>query len=97
MTTDHARTIPIFWGHGKEDPLVKYELAIASRQLLENEFGVKEATEDNMNGLEFHVSLGTASEANHHTHRRTSLICMQGGKHVFTCNQNTIQLSITIL
>lgn len=54
MTTDHARTIPIFWGHGKEDPLVKYELAIASIQLLENELGVKEATEDNMNGLEFH-------------------------------------------
>lgn len=54
MASDHARTIPIFWGHGKDDPLITYGLATASKQLLEKELGVKEATEENVNGLEFH-------------------------------------------
>lgn len=25
MQTDHARKLPLFWGHGNADPVVRYE------------------------------------------------------------------------
>lgn len=34
MLTDIAKSLPIFWGHGMDDPLVKHEVVLASAQLL---------------------------------------------------------------
>lgn len=58
MLTDHARKLPIFWGHGGADPLVPFQLAQASKDLLLNA-GIKPASEDSSSasppvGLEFH-------------------------------------------
>ena len=55
MATDHARTIPIFWGHGKDDPLINCTLALAGKQFLEKELRVPGATDENAVGLEFHA------------------------------------------
>lgn len=54
MATDNARAIPIFWGHGKDDPLITYPVALASKQFLEKELRIQEATSDSTTGLEFH-------------------------------------------
>jgi len=42
MLSDHARLIPIFWGHGTADPLVGYDLCKKSVSFLKNECGIKE-------------------------------------------------------
>jgi predicted esterase len=40
MVTPHAKTLPIFWGHGKIDPLVYHKLAIASVEFLQNDLNI---------------------------------------------------------
>jgi len=42
MLSDHARSIPIFWGHGTADPLVLYKLCQESVSFLKNDCGIKE-------------------------------------------------------
>ncbi|KAI5119594.1 hypothetical protein M0805_005764 [Coniferiporia weirii] len=54
MVSDHAKSLPIFWGHGTHDPLVRYELAIASSQFLKKEVGIKVAEGEETVGLSFH-------------------------------------------
>ncbi|KAI0320282.1 Phospholipase/carboxylesterase [Amylostereum chailletii] len=59
MCTDHARRLPIFWGHGKSDPLVKYQLGAESVEFLKNELGIRGAPSDatdaaSLRGLSFH-------------------------------------------
>jgi predicted esterase len=46
MLSDHARSIPIFWGHGLADPLVKYHLCQRSVSILKNECGFKELEDE---------------------------------------------------
>ncbi|KAI0784856.1 Phospholipase/carboxylesterase [Abortiporus biennis] len=41
MASDHVRSLPIFWGHGQSDPLVKYQWATDSVEFLTNELKVK--------------------------------------------------------
>ena len=62
MWSDHARKLPIFWGTGTADPLVKYELATASAQTIK-EGGIKTATEEEPVGLEFHSYEGLVHSA----------------------------------
>ncbi|KAF7316476.1 Delta-sterol C-methyltransferase [Mycena indigotica] len=40
MTSSHASSIPIFWGHGTADRIVTLELGQASAQYLINEVGI---------------------------------------------------------
>ncbi|TFL05819.1 Phospholipase/carboxylesterase [Pterulicium gracile] len=40
MATDAVKRTPIFWGHGKADPLVKYQFAEASVKFLKEQLGV---------------------------------------------------------
>jgi len=42
MLSDHARSTPLFWGHGLNDPLVKYNLCEKSVAFLKDECGIKE-------------------------------------------------------
>ncbi|THH30024.1 hypothetical protein EUX98_g4172 [Antrodiella citrinella] len=45
MINDHVTELPIFWGHGEKDPLVKFEYAINSIDFLKTQIGVKEVSE----------------------------------------------------
>lgn len=54
MATDHVKKLPIFWGHGRQDPLVRFSWAEQSIAFLKSKLGVREATSDNATGLEFH-------------------------------------------
>ncbi|KAI0340877.1 Phospholipase/carboxylesterase [Trametopsis cervina] len=66
MLSDHAKNLPIFWGHGKDDPLVRYQWAQKSTAFLENELGIGAANTETNVGLEFHGYAGlthSASEA----------------------------------
>lgn len=39
MSAPTASTVPIFWGHGKQDPLVSYRFAEMSKEILVKDFG----------------------------------------------------------
>ncbi|KAJ6519287.1 lysophospholipase I [Mycena sanguinolenta] len=43
MVSPHASSIPIFWGHGTEDPLVTHELGRVSADFVISEFGIPPA------------------------------------------------------
>ena len=55
MLNDHARKLPIFWGHGKRDPVVRYQWADLSVAFLKSNIGIREPTNDDVFGLEFHA------------------------------------------
>lgn len=61
--TDNAKSLPIFWGHGTHDPLVRYEMATASTQFLSKEGGIKTATSEDVVGLSFHAYPGLVHSA----------------------------------
>lgn len=63
MMSDHAKAIPIFWGHGTHDPLIRYELALGSTQFLRKEAGIKEASKEDPAGIEFHAYQGLVHSA----------------------------------
>lgn len=46
MASDHATKVPIFWGHGTADPLVKHKWGVDSVNYLKNKIGVKEASSE---------------------------------------------------
>ncbi|KAJ3487246.1 hypothetical protein NLI96_g3661 [Meripilus lineatus] len=53
MASDHVKKLPIFWGHGRNDPLVRFQWGSASEKL-----GVAEVSQPppstRTTGLEFH-------------------------------------------
>ena len=61
---DHAKKLPIFWGHGRSDPLVKFEWAERSIEFIKNGLGIPEATKENPIGVEFHAYPGLVHSAN---------------------------------
>ena len=63
MTNAFATSMPLFWGHGKDDPLVKYILAEQSIKFLKEEVGIKEASGGSVCGLEFHGYPGLVHSA----------------------------------
>ena len=63
MFSDHARKIPIFWGHGTHDPLVTFEMATTSTNFLTQKAGIKTATPEDPTGLEFHAYEGLVHSA----------------------------------
>ena len=64
MTTEHAKKLPIFWGHGTKDPLVQFPLGRASADFLLREAGIKQAADDDDAwGLSFHGYEGVVHSA----------------------------------
>ncbi|EIN11067.1 Phospholipase/carboxylesterase [Punctularia strigosozonata HHB-11173 SS5] len=59
LVSSHATEVPIFWGHGTEDPVVRFDLARNGVQLLQ-ELGVKSASpgDGGNGGLSFHAYEG---------------------------------------
>jgi predicted esterase len=45
MASDHAKSTPIFWGHGSEDPLVKAEFSKESKEFVIGQLGVPVSTD----------------------------------------------------
>ncbi|TFK46899.1 Phospholipase/carboxylesterase [Heliocybe sulcata] len=41
MMSPHATSLPIFWGHGVLDPLIKYVFATSSVEVMEKQLGMK--------------------------------------------------------
>ncbi|THH16624.1 hypothetical protein EW146_g4048 [Bondarzewia mesenterica] len=69
MTTQHATELPIFWGHGTHDPLVKYQFARDSVQFLETQVGIAETSIDaadaaGLRGIAFNSYSGVGHSAN---------------------------------
>jgi lysophospholipase I len=53
MVTPHSIPVPIFWGHGTLDPLVKYQFGQASAEYLVRQVGIQRATDSELVGLNF--------------------------------------------
>ncbi|OCH89463.1 Phospholipase/carboxylesterase [Obba rivulosa] len=60
LASDHCRSIPIFWGHGTADPIVKFVQATQSVEYLTTTLGVETAAQDapEKGGLSFHSYQG---------------------------------------
>lgn len=63
MMSDHARTLPIFMGHGTADPVVAFQHGQNSAEYLTLDCGFKKATEEALVGVTFksYDSLGHQS------------------------------------
>lgn len=59
MAVPHAAQIPLFWGHGTSDPLVKFKFGTDSVEFLKSQLGFKQS-DDSAAGLEFHAYAGMA-------------------------------------
>ncbi|KZT06519.1 uncharacterized protein LAESUDRAFT_700378 [Laetiporus sulphureus 93-53] len=57
MASDHVKSIPIFWGHGKQDPVISYQFGLRSVDALQNRVGVPLASQDapQKGGISFHA------------------------------------------
>ncbi|KAJ7693823.1 Phospholipase/carboxylesterase/thioesterase [Mycena rosella] len=64
MASEHATKLPIFWGHGAADPLVKFELARASVDFLTKNIGITEAPSTGDKGLSFNAYPGVGHSTN---------------------------------
>lgn len=64
MLSDHAKKLPIFWGHGQSDPLVKYQWAERSTAFMDSALGIGAVKGDSNVGIEFHGYPGLVHSAN---------------------------------
>ena len=56
MTSDHAKSTPIFWGHGSEDPLVKAEFSKESKEFVTGQLGIPVGTDAAVaKGLDYRI------------------------------------------
>ncbi len=49
--TDAARTLPIFFGHGEDDPVVQFEYGQKSYEFLKSGLKFKDSTAEELKGL----------------------------------------------
>ena len=65
MVSDQAKKLPIFWGHGKVDPVVRFDRATMSLEFLKTQLGLKTVEPDAVlgGGIEFHAYDGLAHSA----------------------------------
>jgi predicted esterase len=65
LVSPHAPTVPIFWGQGRQDPLVKYELASASADTLSKMLDIPVTSNTNeVGGISFNVYEGIGHTTN---------------------------------
>ncbi|KAF9559172.1 Phospholipase/carboxylesterase [Agrocybe pediades] len=60
----HVASLPIFWGHGSNDPLVKPMLAQMSKDFLTKECGISMAQPGDTKGLSFNMYSGVEHSTN---------------------------------
>jgi len=58
MASEHANTLPIFWGHGENDDLVKIKRATDSRDFLKAELSIQDSSGVGSAGLAFNIYKG---------------------------------------
>lgn len=63
MLSEHAKSIPIFWGHGTDDPLVRFDVGSASVKFLKEQ-GIPAASEIGAKGLSFNGYRGVEHTTN---------------------------------
>lgn len=63
MASPHANSIPIFWGHGKSDPLVKVGLAKTSVDFLVDQLGLRRCEGKEVNGISYKTYNGLVHSA----------------------------------
>jgi len=63
MVSEHAKTLPIFWGHGDEDPLVNIKRATNSRDFLKSDLSISDSSDVGSPGLSFNVYKGMGHAA----------------------------------
>jgi len=65
MISPEAATIPIFWGHGKSDPVVQYKYGAQSVEYLQTKLGLKAAAIGSNAGIEFksYAGMGHSSSS----------------------------------
>ncbi|KAI0774740.1 Phospholipase/carboxylesterase [Trametes elegans] len=57
MVNDHAKKLPIFWGHGKADVIVRFDQATLSLQYIKSQLGLNTLVSPDKvleGGIEFH-------------------------------------------
>jgi predicted esterase len=54
MMTDSARNLPIFFGHGQDDPVVQFVYGKKSYEFLKSALKMKDAAEESIGGLSWH-------------------------------------------
>lgn len=65
MMSEYATSLPLFWGHGEADPLVKFAMGEASVQYLTSQAGVTKTTKDGpLKGLSFNSYPGVGHSTN---------------------------------
>ena len=65
MVTDHAKKLPVFWGHGTADPIVHFDRATMSLEFLKTNLGLKQVEPSAVleGGVEFHAYEGLPHSA----------------------------------
>ena len=63
MLTGYAKLVPIFWGHGMDDPLVEHEVILASAQFLTAQ-GIRTASGIGAKGLSVNFYRGVEHSMN---------------------------------
>ena len=65
MISDHAKKVPIFWGHGTADPIVPFDRATMSVEFMETQLGISKVTPEKIidGGVEFHPYVGLQHSA----------------------------------
>ncbi|EDR12736.1 uncharacterized protein LACBIDRAFT_188773 [Laccaria bicolor S238N-H82] len=58
MASQHAASIPVFWGHGAADPLVKYQFCKDSADFLTQTLGMPLAPTGECKGLSYNIYEG---------------------------------------
>ncbi|KAI0043456.1 Phospholipase/carboxylesterase [Auriscalpium vulgare] len=66
MRSEHATTLPIFWGHGTHDPLVKFQFGVDSVTFLKDDLGIPATTiqSPDLRGIAFNAYSGVAHGTN---------------------------------
>jgi len=56
--SDNASSLPIFWGHGIDDPLVRIDFATRSVDFLKSNCGISEVDDKTLSGLKYNKYAG---------------------------------------
>ncbi|EJD53630.1 Phospholipase/carboxylesterase [Auricularia subglabra TFB-10046 SS5] len=64
LATPHAIEQPVFWAHGKADPLIPYSVAESSLSIARAQLGFSNAEPGSTAGIEFHAYEGMGHSAN---------------------------------
>jgi lysophospholipase-1 len=65
MASQHASSIPVFWGHGSIDPLIKYQFCKDSSDFLINSLGIPlSTTVGECKGLSYNIYDGMGHTTN---------------------------------